>query len=291
MKKNIIIASSSLLLSSILFVMNDAIINYLSSQNIQFYHFIFYGTPAYLSIPIYLFFKGDLKQHIVSSNYKILIFRSLIFSPMPFITFLALKNISLPEFTTLNMSSPLVAAIFAFFILKEKLNVYIYLSLGIGFSGVLFVVQPGFENFNIYFLVALAGVFFITLSTTIVNKYNTIATALGYFIYGGLIIHISSFLLFVIDPLKINLNIFLLITAASIFINAAIFLATLSFKMAQKYYSAIFCLVYLQILWSSLVGFYFFNEYLNKYALIGAGLIVLSGIISVPGQIKQVYDK
>jgi len=40
-----------------------------------------------------------------------------------------------------------------------------------------------------------------------------------------------------------------------------------------------------------LIGLYFFNEYLNKYALIGAILIVFSGIISVPGQIKQVYGK
>ena len=45
---------------------------------------------------------------------------------MPFITFLALKNISLPEFTTLNMSSPLVGAILAFFILKEKTK-FLYL--------------------------------------------------------------------------------------------------------------------------------------------------------------------
>ena len=133
--------------------------------------------------------------------------------------------------------------------------------------------------------------FFITLSTVIVNKYNNIATAIGYFIYGGLIIHITSFILFLIDPLKVDLKIFFLITTASIFINLAIFLATYSFRMAQKYYSAIFCLVYLQIVWSSLIGLYFFNEYLNKYALIGAILIVFSGIISVPGQIKQVYGK
>ena len=174
MRKNIILASSALLLSSIFFVINDAIINYLSSNDIQFYHFIFYGTPAYLIVPIYLFFTKKLKQHLVSSNYKILIIRSLIFSPMPFITFLALKNISLPQFTTLNMSSPLVGAILAFFILKEKLNFYIYTSLLFGFTGVLFVVQPGFDTFNIYFLVTLLGVFFITLSTVIVNKYNNI---------------------------------------------------------------------------------------------------------------------
>ena len=120
MTKNIFFASLSLLIAGIFFVINDAIINYLSSQNIQFYHFIFYGTPAYLSIPLYLFIKGDLKKHLVSNNYKILIFRSIIFSPMPFITFVALKNITLPEFTTLNMSSPLVAAIFAYFILSNK---------------------------------------------------------------------------------------------------------------------------------------------------------------------------
>ena len=63
MKNNILFASSALLIAGIFFVINDAIINYLSSQNIQFYHFIFYGSPAYLSIPLYLFAKGDLKKH------------------------------------------------------------------------------------------------------------------------------------------------------------------------------------------------------------------------------------
>ena len=169
MTKNIILASLALFLSSIFFVINDAIINYLSSLNIKFYHFIFYGTPAYLWVPIYLSLKGEIKQHITSTNYKILILRSLIFSPMPFITFLALKNISLPEYTTLNMSSPLVGAILAYFFLKEKLNFFIYFSLIIGSIGVLFVVQPGFETFNVYYIVTLMGVLLITLSITIVN--------------------------------------------------------------------------------------------------------------------------
>ena len=130
----------------------------------------------------------------------------------------------------------------------------------------------------------------ITLSTTIVNKYNTIATTFGFFIWGGLIIHSSSIIFFIFDPLKVDLKVFLLITIASIFINFAIFLATFSFKMAQKYYSGIFCLVYLQILWSSLVGYYIFDEYLNTFAIIGALFIILSGIVSVPGQVKQINE-
>ena len=109
MSKNILLASFSLIIAGFFFVINDAIINYLSSINIKFYHFIFYGSPAYLLVPIFLFLKGDLKKHIISSNYYIVLFRSITFAPMPFITFICLKNISLPEFTTLNMSSPLLA--------------------------------------------------------------------------------------------------------------------------------------------------------------------------------------
>ena len=291
MSKNILIASLSLIFSSIFFVINDAIINYLSVNQIEFYHFIFYGSPAYIAVPIFLLIRGNLKRNIICNNYWIPLIRGLIFAPMPFITFISLKNISLPEFTTLNMSSPLIGAIYGFIFLKEKLNSFVYISLAMGFLGVIFVIQPGFDNFNIYFLVTLFGVLLITTTTTIVNKFNTATTTLGYFLYGGLIIHIISFLLFIWDPIKVSYNVFFLITIASIFINMALFLATFSFKKAQKHYSAIFCLVYLQILWSSLVGFYIFNEYLNNYAIIGASLIIISGIISIPGQFKQINDK
>ena len=291
MKKGIIVASISLLLSSVFFVINDAIINYLSSQNIKFYHFVFYGSPAFISVPIFLFIRGNLKNNLICNNYWIPLIRGLIFAPMPFITFISLKNISLPEFTTLNMTAPLIGAIYGFIFLKEKLNFFVYTSLAIGFLGVIFVIQPGFDNFNIYFLVTLFGVLLITTTTTIVNKFNSVTTTIGYFLYGGLITHIISFLLFIWDPIIVSYNVFLLITIASIFINLALFLATFAFKKSQKHYSAIFCLVYLQIVWASLLGFYFFNEYLNQYALIGAGLIVLSGIISIPGQLKQVYEK
>ena len=291
MSKNILVASLSLIFSSIFFVINDAIINYLSVNQIEFYHFIFYGSPAYLAVPIFLFIKGDLKNNIICSNYWIPLIRGLIFAPMPFITFISLKNISLPEFTTLNMASPLVGAIYGLIFLKEKLNSFLYISLFVGFIGVIFVIQPGFDNFNVYFLVVLLGVFLITSTTTIVNKFNNVTTTLGYFIYGGLIIHIISFLLFLLDPIKVSLYVFILITIASIFINLALFLATFSFKKAQKHYSAIFCLVYLQIIWSSLVGFFIFQEILNSLAIIGALFIVISGLISIPAQFKQLKNK
>ncbi len=216
--------------------------------------------------------------------------RGIIFAPMPFITFVSLKNITLPEFTTLNMAAPLFGAIYAIIFLNEKLNRYIYISLAFGFSGVLLVIQPGFETFNIYFLVTLFGVILITTTTTIVNKFNNVTTTLGYFMYGGFFIHIISLILFIWDPIKVNFYVFILITIASILINIALLLVTLAFKTAQNHYSSVFCLVYLQIVWSVLIGLFIFNEYLNLFAISGALLIVMSGIFSIPAQYKQIDE-
>ena len=290
MTRNIILSSFAIILAGIFFVINDAIINFLSSNNIQFYHFIFYGTPAFIAFPIYLIFTGQFKDKMRSTNYWIPLIRGIIFCPMPLFTFIALKNITLPEYTTLNMSSPLIAVLLAIIFLKEKLNAYIIISLFFGFTGVLLVIQPGFESFNIYFLLVLLSALLITISTVIVNKYNTVTSSMGYFIYAGIFTHLISWILFVLNPLTINLKIFLLITLASILINLAIFLSVFAFKISQKYYSSVFCLVYLQIVWSSLIGIIFFNEYLNFIAFIGALLIILSGIFSIPAQKKQLSE-
>ena len=287
LKKNVFIASTFIIIAGIFFVTNDAIINYLAENRIKFYHFIFYGIPAFIFVPIYLFINGTLKKNLKCTNYYIPIIRSIIFAPMPFITFISLENIKLPEFTTLNMASPLIASILAIFFLNEKLNIFTYISLTLGFFGVLFVIQPGFESYNFYFLITLIGVVFITITTLIVNKYHYVTTASGFFIYGGSIIHILSIFLFLYDPIFITFFEFFLITTASIFINSAIFLVTSALRMAQKYYSSVFCLVYLQVFWSSLVGIFIFNEYMNIYAYFGAILIIISGIFSIPSQIKQ----
>ena len=291
MKKNIAYSSLSLFFAGIFFVINDAIINYLSVSNIKFYHFIFYGMPAYMSVPAYLYFSGNFKLKMRATNYYIPLVRGIIFAPIPFLIFLALKNISLPEFTTINMSAPIFAALLSILILKDKLNIYIVISLIFGLGGVILVIQPGFETFNFYFLISLLATFLVTINTIIVNKYNEVTSSAGYFVYGGIFIHLLSIIFFIIDPIKINIYIFFLITIASIFINLAILLTVVAFKFSQKFFASIFCLVYLQILWSCIIGFIIFDEFLNNFALIGAILIILSGIISIPGQFKQINEQ
>ena len=290
MNKSITNASILLLIAGVFFVTNDAIINFLSQTEVKFFHFIFYGIPVFLCFPLYLITTGKLIKNLKCSNYYPPIIRGILNIPLPFTAFVALENIKLPEFTTLNMTAPLMGTLFAIFFLKEKLNKFTYLSLFTGFIGVSFVIQPGFDTFNIFYLVTLFGVLLITITTFIVNKYNDVASNIGYFLYGGILVHLISIPLFILNPLTVSLLEYSLIIIASIFVNLAMFFATTAFRIAQKHYASVFPLVYLQVLWSSLIGIYIFNEYMNLYAYIGSFLIVMSGIISLPSQIKQLRD-
>ncbi len=290
MNKSIINATILLFIAGIFFVTNDAIINFLSQTEVKFFHFIFYGIPVFLCFPFYLIITGNFFENLKCSNYYPPIIRGILNIPLPFTAFVALENIKLPEFTTLNMTAPLMGTIFAFFFLKEKLNKFTYLSLFTGFIGVTLIIQPGFDTFNIFYLVTLCGVLLITITTFIVNKYNYVASNIGFFLYGGVLVHLLSIPLFIMDPLIVSFFEYSLIITASIFINLAMFFATTAFRISQKHYASVFPLVYLQVLWSSLIGIYIFNEYMNLYAYVGAFLIVISGIISLPSQIKQLKD-
>ena len=209
MTKHIALSSLIMIIATFLFVISDSVINYLSPQGIQFYHYVFYGAPAFFIVPIYLFLNGSFKKYMVSTNYFIPIIRGLIFIPLPFLGFLALKYISLPEFTTLLLSLSLFHVIIAVVFLNEKINYIIILSLLIGMFGVVLVIQPGFNNFTFYYFIVLLIAFLLSISNVLVNKFYNVCSSVGYFIYGGIFTHSVSILLFIFDPLVINFKIFL----------------------------------------------------------------------------------
>jgi len=124
LNKQIIYCSSGIICGGLFFVIHDAIIDHLSYLNFKFYHHVVFGSPLLFLLFIYLFLSGNFKKYLSSSNYTILIIRGTIFLPIPFILFISLQNISLAEWTTLNMLSPILGMILAIIFLKEKINLF-----------------------------------------------------------------------------------------------------------------------------------------------------------------------
>tara|TARA_B100001057_G_C22678627_1_gene882844 strand:- start:149 stop:715 length:567 start_codon:yes stop_codon:yes gene_type:complete len=184
------------------------------------------------------------------------------------------------------MISPILGSIFAIFFLKEKINIFSITAIFLGFIGVIFIIQPGFQDFSFYYLFPIYGAFTLALQSLLANKYSSITTTLGFFVYGFIPITLVSFVLFLFDPL-INYQLMFISSIAGLIALLGVYLVTYAFQNSQNHFSSIFALFYLQILWSLLIGIIFFNEYLNFFALLGAVLIVLSGILSLQAQRKQ----
>ena len=287
--KNILYCSLSLILGGSLFVIHDAIINHLTEIEFKFYHHVFFGSPWLILLFLYLYFTGNIKTYLGSSNYSILILRGFLFLPLPYMLFISLQNITLPEWTTLNMISPILGSILAILFLGEKINYFTTTAIFLGFIGVIFIIQPGFQYFSFYYLLPIYGAFTLALQSFLANKYSNITTTLGFFVYGLVPINLVSVVLFIFDPL-INYQLFFISLFAGLIVLIGVYLVTYAFQNSKNHFSSIFALFYLQILWSLLIGIIFFNEYLNFIALIGAVLIVLSGILSLQAQKKQLKD-
>ena len=284
---NSLLGSILIIIATLLFVLHDAIVKSLSEDDIKFYHFVIYGSPVYLALPLYLGVTGRLKENLVTANYFVAIVRGILFVPLPFIAFTALGNISLPEFTTLVMCSPIFAVLFSLFILKEKFNPFTIGALALGIIGVIFIFQPGFETFSLYFPLVLVSACLVAVTNLIVSKFHGTVTSFGFFIYGGLFVHLFSLILFSIEPKFLELSTIGLILTASLAVNVAIFLFVVAFRIAQKFYGIISCLHYLQMLWAVLIGMIFFNEYLNLLSGIGAVLIFSSGVMALTAQYRE----
>ena len=69
----------------------------------------------------------------------------------------ALMHLPIGNATAINLSSPLMMAVLAVFVLQEKPGVRRWIAIGIGFIGVILIVQPRVEDFNAWALVCLAA--------------------------------------------------------------------------------------------------------------------------------------
>jgi len=66
--------------------------------------------------------------------------------------FIALRNLPLATVVSISFAAPIFTTIFSIFLLSEKVGIYRWLAVIIGFLGILIITEPGFESLNIYYI-------------------------------------------------------------------------------------------------------------------------------------------
>lgn len=191
----------------------------------------------------------------------------------------ALFHMPIANVTAILQVLPLVIALSAWMFLSEPLGWQRLMSIGIGLLGVLLIVQPG-AGFSVWSLYALSSVGFITVRDLTVRKLSpdtpsmTIALMAAFSITVGFGIASAG-----VDWMPVDRNLLGLLILAAVFIFLGYLFSVMVMRVGDIAFAAPFR--YTGLLWALLLGLVMFGEWPNTLTLIGAAIVVATGLFNL----------
>lgn len=190
----------------------------------------------------------------------------------------ALRNASLADVIVLYQVAPALTVIMASFVLGERPGPLGWMSIFLGFAGVLLIIQPDAPDVSTAHALALLGMTLYAAFNLLTRRLRAAepATLLGWHMAGvmlaGLILTPFHWKPLDVDTLALMAFMGVLIGVGSLFVNTAL-------SIAQT--PRIMPLHYTIIVWAMLFGWLYFGERPDLATIAGAVMIACSGLLSV----------
>jgi len=193
------------------------------------------------------------------------------------LNFFALPFLSLGDLTAVFNTLPIIMALLAPFLLKERFNPKRFWLIVISFIGVCLVVKPGHSHFSIASLMPLTAAFAVALSMIFIRKLNKQNTSYIIAFYFTLFASIFSLPFCIANFVMPNAEQWLLLLEIGLTVSIAQVLLTKAYICAEASFVAPFG--YSSVLWAYLGGMMFWNEVPDLLTLAGVIFITSSGIL------------
>ena len=240
-------------------------------------------TKEYLSV-----FKNLSNKFLVLS-----FFRGLGFLSMNIFIFISVINLEFATAMVLTFSSPFFIVILSIIFLKDKVGIYRWSAIFIGFFGVVLIMQPTSDIFNYYsifpILTAIAWAFTVIILKFIPQGHSTAKIQLYTLIFNVT----GAVILFLITTGHTEIKSsedFLLMTLTGILGGTAAILFIYAYRLISASKMASF--EYFGIPSSFVLGWLFFNEAPWEQLFPGVFVIVFAGMIIIwRDKVKQKSTK
>lgn len=268
-----------MLFSAVLGALNGAIAKFLS-DTMDPIEVVFYRNL--IGIVIILF---TLKKFSVSfdvSKIHLLFLRGFFGATAMVLFFYTIATIPLGEAVVLNRTSPFFVTILAYYLMRETISLRTFFALIIGFTGVVFVMQPFGLQFSFEHILGVLGGFFAAAAYTTIKKIKDIYDAriiMLSFMFVGMLIPLVLYLFtpFVEFKVHTELYIWICIVLMAIVSTSSQWFLTRAYSMSQA--SIIGVVSYANIPFSIGFGIALGDSLPNLFTFIGIILIVFGGIL------------
>ena len=242
----------------------------------------FFGLlPTYFLIP-----KNKLKIFYKTERSKEHLFRCLMGLIALIAIVVALRELPLAVVVSLSYAAPLFITVLSIFLLSEKVGIFRWLAVLIGFAGVIIIAEPGFKGMNyLYFLplIFCIGMAFVTIT---IRKLSTTEPIWLISIFFTITISIAGLATIPMGWKIPNFQDFILLALIGVTGGSANLFLTQSYKLSEV--SLVAPLKYLALVFAIFFGYFIWNEIPTIKTLIGASLVVFSSLIIFR---REIYHK
>ncbi|MDA9632560.1 DMT family transporter [Pelagibacteraceae bacterium] len=187
-----------------------------------------------------------------------------------------IKYLLLSENIAIAHSAPIIAALLAVPILGEKIGIHRILAITIGFVGVLVIIKPGTDLFQLKSLLPIGSALFMAsvyLTTRSLMNTESSTSIVFYYsfalLFTSLIFFPSDFVIPDTFNLILALSLGIMGSMGHYFMSQAARHADVAVTSPFEYSSFIFV---------GLMGYFFFYEIPSNSVIIGGILIIISGV-------------
>ena len=250
-------------------------VNVITAALFRFIFGLIIISPIIIKSKFSIFKTQNLKFHFVRSTLNL---------PAMLLGFGSISLIPIEKFTAIQFIVPFIVTVLAVIFLGERIYIYRTIALILGFIGMLVIIRPGFIDISLGVSMALGSSFFWAIVIVMTKKMSADDSAITILAYQYVFMIIFTSILTIFfwqtPSIKVLGLLFLAAFTGTIFhlcINHAYKLVDVT--MTQPY-------SFLGLIFSSVLGFYIFNETPDLYTWVGAFIIFIGVLIITYREIK-----
>lgn len=259
-----------------LFIANDALVKY-ASQTMPAAQLI--CVRGLLSIVVVLavaHVMGVLPRLRTITGRRVVL-RSFVDACATMLYLTSLFHLPIANATAINLASPLFMILYAVLFMGDRVGLARWLAIMAGFGGVLLVIQPRAEGFNLWALVCLAGTLFHAARDLMTRRIGsevpsiliTLSTSIAVTLLSGAVSIFEGWRAFGWFELA-------LLAGASVFLSGGYFLIITSMRHGEMSLVAPFR--YSGLLFALVLGYGIWGDVPNAVAWAGIALLIGSGL-------------
>lgn len=252
---------------------------------------IIFARSFFAMIPllIWLSFRGDLPNALRTKNVSKHLKRGVIGSCGMFLGFTALSLLPLPDAVALSYATPLIVVVMAAVLLREKVRLYRWSAVILGFCGVLVMLSPHYASpqagpslmagASLGVAVALAAAMFSALATIEVRVLTRTENTGAIVFYFMSLTTVLGLLTVFLGWTKPDMNDALWLVGIGIMGGLGQIFLTESYRHGDA--SLIAPFEYTTMIYAVALGWFLFGEWPETAVFIGSGIVILSGIFVI----------